>query len=689
MRMLRDLILSLAVATLTVSCNDAGESTAAQATRGELNLRDTGAAAVGQVMRVYALDGEWETIRGRQLASTAATTGEYAQVPGGWEAPADGFASYRLKVLLPDSAVGETLALRLPIFSTAYRLYVDGVLLAEVGKAGTNLETTTPAYRKLVKSFRATQAELNIVLHVSNFHHRKGGFIESVRLGPEEQIQNEREIALFMDFFLFGALLIMALYHFGLVLNRRDDIPSLVFGSMCLAVAIRILFTGEYFITLMFPEMPWVWQLRGEYMTFYIGTPIVLSFFAVVFAQRTRQAVLIAGWAIPMVFIAHLLLTPGRVFSEYLVFFQLFTLAVIVYGVSIVIVAIFQGRTGAVASLIGGGFFGGAIMHDILVSQGVWNTPFLAPFGLFLFIFAQSYLLSRLFSNAFFAVRRLSDQLQETNNAYSRFVPREFLEFLEKDDITQIQLGDQVQREMTVLFTDIRSFTNLSERMSPGENFDFLNSYLKRMTPIVREMGGFIDKYIGDSIMALFPDGPGPAIQTAIKMQQEIRAYNRDRSERNLEPIEVGMGIHTGTLMLGTIGAEDRMEGTVISDTVNVASRIEGLTRNYGSQILVTADVREQLGEAETYRMRYLGQVPLKGKTAHIGVYEVLDGLTVESAQRLEAHNTEFARAITAYQEQRYPDAHRSFQAVLDADPKDEAARHFLDRSRSMMNRSQ
>ena len=222
---------------MLTACSDSGAPGSDPATRlasqGLLDLRDAGIVDA-RSRPTRSLDGEWELIRGRHLSPTARSDANesptaYETVPGEWPAPVDDFATYRLRVIVPESLVGETLALRLPIFSTAYSLYINGVLLAKVGEAGTNRTESTPVYRKLVKSFRADQSTLGILIHVSNFHHRKGGFIESARISPEEKIQSEREIALFMDFFLFGALLIMALYHFGLVLNRRDDIPSLVF----------------------------------------------------------------------------------------------------------------------------------------------------------------------------------------------------------------------------------------------------------------------------------------------------------------------------------------------------------------------------------------------------------------------------------------------------------------------------
>ncbi len=138
-------------------------------------------------------------------------------------------------------------------------------------------------------------------------------------------------------------------------------------------------------------------------------------------------------------------------------------------------------------------------------------------------------------------------------------------------------MGDHVQREMTVFFSDIRDFTTLSETMTPQENFDFLNSYLRRATPIIRTNHGFIDKYIGDAIMALFPREPADALQSAVELQRDLVDYNQGRKKAGYKPVRVGIGLHCGELILGTIGEEERMQTTVIADAVNVASRIEGL----------------------------------------------------------------------------------------------------------------
>jgi CheY-like chemotaxis protein len=140
-----------------------------------------------------------------------------------------------------------------------------------------------------------------------------------------------------------------------------------------------------------------------------------------------------------------------------------------------------------------------------------------------------------------------------------RFIPREFLDMLERKSLADVQLGDHMQRVMTVFFSDIRDFTQLSERLTPHENFSFLTSYLRNVTPIIRARGGFVDKYLGDGVMALFPGSAADAVQAAVDLGQQIARYNHGRRMAGYTAIKIGTGLHRGSLMLGTIGAEDQM----------------------------------------------------------------------------------------------------------------------------------
>ena len=210
---------------------------------------------------------------------------------------------------------------------------------------------------------------------------------------------------------------------------------------------------------------------------------------------------------------------------------------------------------------------------------------------------------------------------QELTRSYARFVPTQFLEQLGKESIKDVSLGDAVEREMTILFSDIRSFTTLSEDMSPRDNFMFINEFLKAVGPAIRNQGGFIDKYIGDAVMALFPDKPDSALQAALDMTDALDEFNRERQSRGLFPIHIGIGIHTGRLMLGTIGDSERMDGTVIADAVNLASRLEGLTKTCEQKIIISEDAMRGLENPARFNSRELGEVPIKGKSESVSVF--------------------------------------------------------------------
>ncbi|MCX7999712.1 MAG: response regulator, partial [Leptospiraceae bacterium] len=225
---------------------------------------------------------------------------------------------------------------------------------------------------------------------------------------------------------------------------------------------------------------------------------------------------------------------------------------------------------------------------------------------------------------------KASINLARINRAYKRFVPPEFINLLNKKDISELRLGDHVQKRMTILFSDLRNYTKLSESMKPEENFSFLNSYLGRIGPIVRNHHGFIDKYIGDAIMAIFPRNAEDSVKSAIEIQKEIHEFNMERIQKGEIPITAGIGIHTGDVILGTLGEEKRMEGTVISDTVNIASRLENLTKLYQASILITMETFLELDDQELYNFRILDRVKVKGKEQFITVVEIMDGYEEE-----------------------------------------------------------
>ncbi|MCL1474080.1 AAA family ATPase [Argonema antarcticum] len=271
-------------------------------------------------------------------------------------------------------------------------------------------------------------------------------------------------------------------------------------------------------------------------------------------------------------------------------------------------------------------------------------------------------------------------RLAQLNKAYERFVPNQFLQFLGKSSIIDVKLGDQVQLEMSVLFSDIRDFTTLSERMTPEENFRFINSYLSRMEPVINENNGFIDKYIGDAIMALFSGEADNAVRAGIAMLYRLVEYNQHRANSGYAPIQIGIGINTGTLMLGTVGGQNRMDGTVISDAVNLASRVEGLTKNYGVSLLITQETYSRLENPFQYAIRTLDTVKVKGKSELVTVYEVFDADPLEIKAGKLATLQLFAEALAIYSEGKLAEAARLFAECCHQNQGDRVAKIYFER---------
>lgn len=282
-------------------------------------------------------------------------------------------------------------------------------------------------------------------------------------------------------------------------------------------------------------------------------------------------------------------------------------------------------------------------------------------------------------------VRERTAELASLNTVYERFVPREFINLLKKESILEIHLGDQVSRKMTVMFADIRGWTTLLEKMTPTEAFSFINAYLRRVTPVIKDCNGFIDQFYGDGVMALFPGTPDDAVRAAIAMQAAVADYNRQRESDGFDPIGIGIGLHLADLMLGIIGSEDRMQGAVVADAVNLAARIEGLNKMYGSYVSLSHETLFAMKEPDRYRHRFIDKVRVKGREDSVTVYEVFEGDPGGKAGLKEQTKVEFETGLQLYYGKRFSEASVHFNQVLEKNPVDLAARIYLKRCANYM----
>jgi adenylate cyclase len=238
--------------------------------------------------------------------------------------------------------------------------------------------------------------------------------------------------------------------------------------------------------------------------------------------------------------------------------------------------------------------------------------------------------------------------------------------------------------QATVLFSDIRSFTTLSEELGPQTTVSLLNKYFTLMVDCIQAEGGILDKFIGDAIMAGFgvpvahPDDEDRAVRCAIKMLGELRVWNGYRIKASRRPIEIGVGLNTDTVVSGNIGSPKRMDYTMIGDGVNLASRLESACKQYGARLLISEGTRK--GLKGTYRLRDIDDVVVKGKTKAVRIYEVLDHYTDESFPRLMEVTGYFGEGRKAYAAGRWDQAIKAFDEALRLHPEDKVSKHYVQR---------
>lgn len=282
---------------------------------------------------------------------------------------------------------------------------------------------------------------------------------------------------------------------------------------------------------------------------------------------------------------------------------------------------------------------------------------------------------------------RYYEKIQRQNQAFARFVPSEFLHHIGRREVEDVRLGDATEARMAVLFADIRGFTSISETLEPQAMFSFLNDYLHAIGPEISRQGGFIDKFIGDGIMALFSDGEVSAADAAlaagVNLVRALEAHNDTLEARWGERLRVGIGIHTGPLALGIIGFEGRVEGTVIGDTVNLASRVENLTKMYDVHLAITGETAAALKDTEKAHLRPLDRVRVRGRKDPTTLYEVFDP---ESAVKREAL-PRYLEALAHFEAGRWAESVTAFEHLLNTDPDDPVYRFHVERSRRYLRK--
>ncbi|OJJ16379.1 hypothetical protein BKI52_34385 [marine bacterium AO1-C] len=376
------------------------------------------------------LDGEWELYWQkfygpqdfkRQLPQASG----FIQLPNSWNSflyqgeklPGKGYATYRGTVKLPQSNL--MLAIKLPPISTAYKLYVQGELLASTGAI--SQKKGSPEYDPKIVEFTNTSREVEFIFQISNHHHRKGGIGHTLRFGLKKQVYAYQKQINITTFFLVGSIIVMALYHMGLFWIRRKNIASLYFGLLCTNSALRLLTINEYFIKDLY-YLDWAASLRLEYFTMNVGVIPTTLMLHELFPKEIGQRLILVINIIFGLLTAFVLVFPAEIFTQSVAISQTSILLLGLYSFVLLSKSIARKREGAVLYMIGYALFILTIVNDVLYNEDVIETGNLFAVGIFCFIFFQAIILARRFSNAFIQAETLSQELNYTNQNLEKLV---------------------------------------------------------------------------------------------------------------------------------------------------------------------------------------------------------------------------------------------------------------------------
>ena len=349
----------------------------------------------------------------------------YIRVPGYWNSfkmngeklPGEGYATYRLTIVLKEPET--LLALKFLEMSTAFDIYVDEEKIISVGSTGLTPETTLPRFQPAVVDFQADRKIITLIFHVSNFHHRRGGAWEVVKFGREDDIRKLFENSLSIDLFLFGCIFIMGLHHLGLYLLRAKDRSPLFFCIICFLIAMRLLTTGERYLVHLFPQIDWELMIKLEYLSFYLAIPVFAQFMQSLFPDFSKwvlNLVILVGSIVS----ALVIFAPARIFSHTLPLYEVMTVVVFIYGLYVLIVSMIRKNAEAFVFFVGFLVLSFTVINDILHVERIIQTEFMAPFGLFIFILFQAFLLSFRFDRALMVVETQRKELRDTLESYRK-----------------------------------------------------------------------------------------------------------------------------------------------------------------------------------------------------------------------------------------------------------------------------
>ena len=579
---------------------------------------------------VYSLRGPWGYTE-KEFVSSIVPLDAYTHfepIESGWGSytvpqPVQGYASYAMKIrgFEPEKVY----AIHFTRTSSAFTVYLNGNLFYTSGTPGKNFkEEIFDWHADTVILPLTNETEATFVIHLSNFHDRNPGLETPFLFGLYTTLQTKKAADKLISSAVFSILLSMATFFISLFLFYRKETTAGLFGLLCYSFAVRTLCYNDFLLRSFFPDVSTIVMYRLGYLTFPLCAAFTFLFILNLFIKKPSKIFYIL--TIPLLLYGLMtVIAPIPIFVGILLVIQLYILFLAVISCAVVAYALIKRKPFALTFLISFLLFISAAIFDALISNGIINAPFISHFAILLLMLPMAFIVIRHFSAAFKTQEQMIATIEKTNISFQRFFPNEFLQFLNKKNVTDVSLGDNTHRNMFIAFIHLGIKAKLSSSSSREELLILYNTVIQAANPLIQKYDGFIDKYLTDGLMVLFYGSAEKTVDCMIEITQFIKKINIHRKEQSLPQIHISSGIHYGKLMMGTIGESERMDTTVISDVVNISSRMHNYATQKNVNIIISETVREQLPESywRTHTCFYYGKIQFHGKKNLINVYEV------------------------------------------------------------------
>ena len=464
---------------LSIYCTPGFSARSGPAVNGTLNLSNWDFEKDG----IAYLDGEWEFYWNQLLTpqdiqnETIKPSGMFT-VPGKWKnyelngnkLDGSGYATFRLKVTLPHGT--KNTSLHVTEIMSACKIWINGKLFLEVGRTGTSLETSFPEKYTYYNYIETDTNVIDLIVQVSNYHHRSGGFFKHIRIGSKDDIERYVITSYSLDMLMFGALLIIAIYFLIQFFLRRKDKYTLYFGLIILLIALRSIASGDAFLFFAFRHLDYILYYRIEYITYYFTIPLFALYLHSLFPDEFTRKHTAVYLFIGFVFSILILFLSTAAMGNTLLFYQIFSMAAALHFSYLIIRAFFHKRKGASLFFIGIVMLSIFMLNDILFTQNVINTFMMFPVGMFFFIIIQLTILAQRFTGGIHTNEKLTEELLQINlnlekdvKERTKEIEQQNKELKEQSDILQM-VNDEIASINTELIQQKKEIEDKNENIT-------------------------------------------------------------------------------------------------------------------------------------------------------------------------------------------------------------------------------